>query len=268
MILSPQTIGPFQTWWSKKLAGLMMTAAKKVVTRDKLSSDYLKEMGLGQKLIESTDVAFRLPYRASQTKVRELTRVGLNVSGLLFNGGYNKNNMFSLSADYKDLMRSLCTHFTALPNTELHLVGHVNSERHDVEDDYRICELLASEFPSAIVAPRFVSPSDAKTYIATMDFFAGSRMHACIAAFASGVPVLPIAYSRKFAGLFGTLDYNHLADCKSQRTEEIFAVVIEAFDRREELKVDVKRSTQLAYTKLQSYKELLRKTLGDIVWHT
>ena len=60
-ILSPQTIGPFEREWTKFAAGLLMRRARKVVSRDDLTTEFLGEFGLGSKLVESTDVAFRLP---------------------------------------------------------------------------------------------------------------------------------------------------------------------------------------------------------------
>jgi hypothetical protein len=54
-------------------------------------------------------------------------------------------------------------------------------------------------------------------------------MHACIAALSSGVPVLPIAYSRKFRGVFGSLGYPIIADCRSEAAEQIVAKAIETF---------------------------------------
>lgn len=263
LVLSPQTIGPFQRWWTRLLATVAMRGARKVVTRDKLSSDYLRELGLGGRLIESTDVAMRLPYEQPAPRDDGSVRVGLNVSGLLFNGGYSQDNMFALSADYAAVIHSLCEYFTTQPGVELHLLGHVNSHNHEVEDDYRVAEKLATTYPSAVLAPRFESPSDAKSYIATMDFFAGARMHACIAAFSSGVPVLSMAYSRKFAGLFGTLGYDHLADCKSQTTEEIVQAVIDAFEHRQELKGDVAKAREEAERKLVHYQDYLRDVMGQ-----
>lgn len=261
-ILSPQTVGPFQRWWARILAGIFMRRATKVVTRDSLSTSFLKDFGLDNKIVEATDVAMRLPYTPPKKKTGSKTAIGLNVSGLLFNGGYTQDNMFSLVADYPALIRKLITHFQSLPDCEIHLVGHVISHGQAVEDDYRVAELLVEEFPGAILAPRFANPSDAKSYIAGMDFFAGARMHACIAAFSSGVPVLPMAYSRKFAGLFGTLEYKHLADCKTQTAEEIIDIIITAFERRAELKKEVDISFAIAEKKLGAYEEVLRVALA------
>ena len=80
---------------------------------------------------------------------------------------------------------------------EVHLVSHVQSEIQEVEDDRRVASRLANDFPGVIASPLFNSPSEAKSYIAGMDYFVGARMHACMAAFSSGVPVTPMAYSRQ-----------------------------------------------------------------------
>jgi hypothetical protein len=55
--------------------------------------------------------------------------VGLNVSGLLFMGGYNLDNMFGLKSDYPDLMRALIRWFTQEAGTDLVLISHVTGWR-------------------------------------------------------------------------------------------------------------------------------------------
>ena len=61
-------------------------------------------------------------------------------------------------------------------------------------------------------------------------------MHATIGAFSAGVPVVPMAYSRKFNGLFvDTLNYHFMADLKVQTNEEILATVKDAFYKKSEL---------------------------------
>ena len=75
-----------------------------------------------------------------------------------------------------------------------------------------------------------------------MDFFTGARMHACIAAISSGVPVYPMAYSRKFNGLFGeTLGYSSLGDLKTMDSDEIFSGLFAAFEKRNELKNEIEQ---------------------------
>ncbi len=261
LVLSPQTIGPFERSWAKTAAKFLMRAAKVVLSRDRLSTDYVKSIGIAR-VIEATDVAFRLPYDELQRKDSKKIRIGLNISGLLYNGGYTQSNMFGLKDDYKTLARGLISKLSSRPDCEVHLVAHVISDRFETEDDYRVNHVLAKEFPGIVVAPRFVTPSEAKSYIAGLDFFAGSRMHACIAAFSSGVPVVPMAYSRKFAGLFGTLGYHTVADCKTQTAEEIIQIVVDALANRDTLKIDVDRGRALAVQKLDVYENVLSQLIA------
>ena len=70
-----------------------------------------------------------------------------------------------------------------------------------------------------------------------MDFFMGARMHSTIAAFSSEVPVFPMAYSRKFNGLFAdTLQYPYMADMKTQSNAEILANIKQCYGQRKRFK--------------------------------
>ena len=87
------------------------------------------------------------------------------------------------------------------------------------EDDVAVSRVLADQHPECILAPTFRSPMEAKSYISQLDVLIGSRMHATIAAFTSGVPTVPVAYSRKFAGFFENLGYPVLVDLSELETQ-------------------------------------------------
>lgn len=263
LVLSPQTIGPFSRPWVRRLALNVMRRARAVATRDRLSTSFAREMGYDGQLIEATDVALRLPHDAPEPRPEGPVRVGLNISGLLMNGGYTRNNMFGLTVDYPALMRAAVALFHHKPEVELHLVGHVLASSQPVEDDRAAGETLAKEFPGVIVAPGFQGPSDAKSYIAGMDFFAGARMHACIAAFSTGVPVLPIAYSRKFAGLFGTLGYERGADCKAEDQETILTKLDDAYVNRAQLKAEVDAALAHGLDRLKAYEDAIAGLISN-----
>lgn len=264
LILSPQTIGPFERWWTRIFAKRLMSRCRAVVVRDDLSFKLVREMKVATDVIESTDVAFRLPYRPTPADTGDAVKVGINISGLLFNGGYNRQNMFALVVDYPHLVRALLEWFDRQPRCQVHLISHVISESAPIEDDHRVARRLAEAFPRMVVAPRFPSPSAAKSYIAGMDFFCGSRMHACIAAFSSGVPTVPLSYSRKFTGLFESLGYDRIADCKTEREEQILDKVRSGFHQREALKALVQAAVARAGEKLLAYEDLLAACLRQI----
>jgi polysaccharide pyruvyl transferase WcaK-like protein len=254
VVLSPQTIGPFDKWWSRPLARSVMNRSRFVVTRDAPSTKFLAELGVRAEILEATDVAMRLPYEPPAPREGDgPVRVGLNVSGLLFSGGYTQSNQFGLKSDYPSLIRAIARHFHQMQGTELHFIGHVQSKTQPIEDDHRVGEALAAEFEGSVVSPFFTSPSEAKSYIAGMDFFMGARMHAAIAAFSSGVPVIPMAYSRKFIGVFGTLGYDHVADCKTDSEDAILARIRDGFENRAALAGEVAEAMKGVNARLDAY---------------
>ena len=50
-------------------------------------------------------------------------------------------------------------------------------------------------------------------------------MHATIGAVSCGVPTLPLAYSRKFKGVFNSIHYQHTMDLKANSQDEILLIL-------------------------------------------
>lgn len=220
LLLSPQTIGPFTRAGYRQLAAFAMNRAAAVVARDAQSLGQLREMAPRAKAVLSVDVAFALPYDdGSHLRGGERVRVGINVSGLLFNEAQHGTNRFGLDVDYAALMRGLIRRLLVRGGIDVHLITHANSLSDRWDDDASIADQLALEFPGVLRVPDFASPSAAKSYISGLDFLVAGRMHACIAAFSAGVPVVPVAYSRKFSGLFEMLDYPWMVPVRGTGTD-------------------------------------------------
>lgn len=243
----PQTIGPFDNPQIREQAIKGIKWAKCVMARDKQSVDFVKELIPSCNVSEIIDVAFFLPYKKKMFD-SSFIHVGLNVSALLWQGGYTKNNQFGLKCDYQKLIREIIKYFLTIDSVKVHLIPHVVSGERGIENDYAVSYDLCEEFNNSnlILAPLFLDPIIAKGYIAGMDFFMGARMHSTIAAFSSGVPVLPMAYSRKFNGLFcNTLKYPYIADMKNEDNKSIMNLIKEKFQYRDNLKklIAVKQDT-------------------------
>ncbi|GAB5373575.1 MAG: hypothetical protein AcusKO_00370 [Acuticoccus sp.] len=265
LILAPQTIGPFRTRWARHVARYLMRRCAAVVTRDGLSSDYVRALDRRIPLVEATDVAFALEAPRLARPDDGRVHVGINVSGLLFAGGYTRKNDFGLTADYPDLMHRLIAWFAARPECIVHLFSHVVvplDYAGVVEDDLHAAKVLAARFgDNVVVEPTCGSPEETKAHIATMDFFCGSRMHACVAAFSSGVPTVPIAYSRKFLGLFGTLGYDCVADPVNESGDAVMARVTGAYENRAALTRQVAAANDEAHRRLEIYRDVVRTEL-------
>lgn len=262
IVLAPQTMGPFKAGWARALVTPHLKWCFGVFTRDALSTKALADMGYKGEVVEASDVALRLPFTPAEKSEGGPIKVGINVSGLLMSGGYTGKNELGIKVDYPGLIRSIIEGFRARDEEiEVHLVPHVISDIQPVEDDHRASAPLVEEFPGTVLAPRFASPSEAKSYISGLDFFMGARMHATIGAFSSGVPVVPMAYSRKFRGLFGTIGYDHIVDCTAEPGEQILDKIMTAFDNRAQLEAD----RAAAYAKGREKLKLYEDRIGTLI---
>ncbi len=264
LVLSPQTFGPFTSRSSRLLARFTIALSTLVYARDEASVDHLRKIGVQRNVGVASDVALRM--RGDPCKVAKgRPAVGINVSGLLMSGGYERDNQFGLDCDYPTLMREMIAAFRDHPEKpKVHLIPHVISPDWPVEDDYAALRALHAEFPDTVAAPSFKTPQEAKGYIAQMDFFIGARMHACIAAFSSGVAVVPMAYSRKFAGLFGALGYSTVADCRTQSGDGILRAVLAGFEDRVALSTEAQRSQMIGRQRLAQYEDALQELMLQV----
>ena len=255
LYLCPQTYGPFNSRWGKAIAQIVASYSSQVLSRDDDSAEIYESI-TGIRVERFTDVAFALPY--DKRAVRN--GVGINVSGLLYNGGYNQNNDFGLELDYKEFTYGIIEYFIN-SGVKVHLVSHVSGGE-DVEDDYKVCLQLKEKYPDVIVAPEYVSPVDIKSYISGLEFFVGARMHATIAAFGAGTPVVPIAYSMKFKGVFGRLGYGRTIDARKISTESAIAGVIDCYANKGVLEKEILESRYVLDRYLSDYKNKLGEVLG------
>ena len=145
----------------------------------------------------------------------------------------------------------------------VHLITHVVDSMRPDDSDSPAVDLLADRYPAVVRVPDFAGPSDAKSYIACLDVMIGARMHACIAAFSTGVAVIPVAYSRKFIGLFGDLlHYPHSVAPQGYDADTTVAFILDRIERRIELREAVKAGNERVAPLLDAYEKSLVELFG------
>lgn len=263
VVLAPQTIGPFRKPHTRAIARYAMKGCEHIFTRDEQSTAFCKELGYKGKLDEVIDVAFALPFEPVQQE-HDVQNVGLNVSGLLYQGGYDHKNYFGLSFDYKEYIEALIPKLMER-GKRVHLIAHVITPDGSIEDDFVVCKELAEKFPGTVLMPRSESPIEVKSYVAGMDVFIGARMHSTIGAFSSGVAVIPVAYSRKFNGLFNTLEYPYYIDAKSDITmKKAVEQTLDWVEKDGMLRDKVAEGKAIYSKRLGNYTRLAGKLLSEL----
>lgn len=262
LILAPQTIGPFSKQGYIQTAAYAMNRAAAVVARDPASLEAVRTIAPHAASALAVDVAFLMDY-ADQSALRghNKTRIGINVSGLLCYQAQTGQNHYGLSYDYLALQRRLIAHWQQDPQNEIHLLTHATSASLSHDNDGHYVDQLAKEFPGTIRVADFAGPREAKSYISGLDFLVAGRMHACIAAFSAQVPVVPLAYSRKFDGLFSQLAYPHVTPVKGLDDEAAFAFVTTAFKNRAALQQDEAQGMTKVDALMENYRQVLRQQL-------
>ncbi len=249
LFLLPQTLGPFRGRMARFIAKYIIRHACRAYSRDFIDQKSIKKF-LGSKLPAEKvrfcyDVGFVLDPRPPEKmdlgdlfnkKKENCYVVGMNISGLLFMGGYTKKNAFGLKIDYHELVYDILDLLMRKRDTVVLLVPHVFGSP---ESDVVVCESiyhqLRTRYQNRLFLARGEYDQNAIKYIIGLcDFFIGSRMHACIAALSQFIPAVAIAYSNKFSGVMQTIGVDALvADSREMDKDEILHIIDWTFAQRE-----------------------------------
>ena len=243
LVLLPQTYGPYKSRVAKAIAAYIVSRSFYSFSRDKKGLQFLQRaMHNGTSDFSfCPDVAFMLdPIIPAKVVIvpemaeRKKPLVGFNINGLMYNGGYTRNNMFSLAIDYNILVVDVAKLILS-QNACVLLIPHTYGLSNNVNSDPSACDeivkLIGSD--SLHVLKGEYNQSELKSIIGTCDFFIGSRMHACIAALSQGIPTVGVAYSEKFVGVFDSVGAGEMVvDCRSSSYESIINIIKNQYSGR------------------------------------
>lgn len=257
LIMLPQTYGPFKKRLTKYMARYILRCSNVIYSRDHAGVEYVRRLlddaTSEDKVRFVPEVAFVLDPRVPSNmdigslpdvRTDKSVIVGLNVSGLLYYGGYTGSNMFGLKEDYRQTICRIIDFLTAKKDVLVLLVPHVfppveSAEIGVVENDVAACQDVYKKFSAKYPARVFMvrgsyDQSEIKYIIGLCDFFLGSRMHACVAALSQMIPAVGLAYSKKFYGVFDSVGVSHLViDLRSEIEASILALLEKVYSERE-----------------------------------
>jgi polysaccharide pyruvyl transferase WcaK-like protein len=252
LILLPQTYGPFKSRLSRCIARFILKRARLIYSRDREGLKVVADL-LGRRDARvrfACDMGFALEPLPPSTDVQERLRVlkpkgnlvGFNVSGLLYMGGYNRNNMFGLKTDYPSLLRAILDVLIAKQGCQVLLIPHVFGDDENSESDVPVCRRLMAELVEKYKGHLHYlegnfDQHEIKYVIGQCDFFLGSRMHACIAALSQCVPAVGLAYSRKFAGVLDSVGGgSRVVDLRESDEPQVLAAIGQALENKSVLR--------------------------------
>lgn len=198
LVLTPQTIGPFNTRRGRLLATRPLRHADVVLCRDPVSAGVAAELGCPNPVV-ATDVAFALETPPSIGQHDVL----LNVSGLLWN-----SNAHGPAKAYRSTIKSLIADLRT-SGREVTLLAHVLGSA-TIDNDVPAVKELGQEQQLPVVIPSGLD--EARGLMRGSQLVIGSRMHACLNSISVGTPAVALAYSRKFRPLFADLGWDAVVE--------------------------------------------------------
>lgn len=258
-ILLPQTYGPFKSPVARILACQILNKSQTIYSRDQKGIAVVEKLiGPSPKIRLCPDVAFIMdPFRPETVQASQLEQlkskgkriIGLNISGLLYHGGYTRDNMFGLAGEYPALVRSIISYFASQADQYVLLVPHVlPSADFAVEDDSIAANKALEDLPAnlqnrVIALEKGCDQNETKYIIGLCDFFLGARMHATIAALSQAIPAVGLAYSQKFRGVFETAGVEDcVLDLRLLNNDQVLEGVQNIFARREKISETLKKT--------------------------
>lgn len=247
IVFFPQTYGPYESRLSRCMAKFILKRAGTIVARDKESQRIAQNLvGAERNVLLSPDVAFALwATKPESLKLlpeysfpSEHHTIGINVNGLMANGGYSGDNMFGLSLDYRTFLPALLIKLLQATDAKIVLIPHTITKAESVESDNAANKWLHDQLPEEYKhrVHYVVSLHDChetKGIIGQCDFFIGSRMHSCIAALSQGVPCVGVAYSMKFRGVFESVGSEAwVIDGRKATNAEAISQIMELYQQR------------------------------------
>ncbi|HEY3490804.1 MAG TPA: polysaccharide pyruvyl transferase family protein [Candidatus Deferrimicrobiaceae bacterium] len=277
LVLMPQTYGPYQSKLARMIASRIMRSSVFILSRDAEGICVVNQL-LGNRkvaipVILCPDVAFTLGARLPQDlritpplpdRKKDEPLLGLNVNGLLFNGGYTRANMFGLLFNYHEFVQKLVDRILKSTEWRILLIPHTYGGEGHVESDPDACRKIRDSVPQSDadrvhMVDYYYDQFQIKGIVNLCDFFVGSRMHACIAALSQGIPTVGVSYSKKFFGVFDSVGKgNMVIDARNVEETEAVDMILSKLSSCKQTSIDKTGEIEIARNQIyKSFKTMI-----------
>lgn len=261
LVMLPQTYGPFNSGIARLMAKWVLQRVGMIYSRDMESISVIQALMRDHRMKAepkfSYDMAFVLdairpknvqifPKISPEKNKKNL--IGVNINGLVYHGGFTSGNMFNLKADYSTLVKDIIREILKIKENTVLLIPHVFADPGHVESDIganqNVYMNLCDEYPGRLFyIDGIYNQSEIKFIIGECKFFIGSRMHSCIASISQGIPTVPLAYSRKFYGVFESIGMGYaVSDLMISKNKEVIEHVMNIYKNRNSQCRDLKKN--------------------------
>ena len=257
VIVSGQTIGPFDKWLGKKIAGFFLNKVDVITLRDTMSIKVLEDLGVYKPIIKETadDAVLLPPVSGEEIKKIFLTEkiedhhplIGINpnayLKSVLPNRHYELNKIKQVLADVADrLISELGARIVFIPMD-------YNAYSDDRVSAYEVLELMKHKDRANVIINGY-DDHTLKGIIGQLDVGIGLRYHFIVFATTMQVPTIGIYlgeyYEMKIGGILELMEQEKYAlDFEKTSPEEIVALVKDVLQNKKEIKKKLGERTKI-----------------------
>lgn len=203
-----QSISRYKSEEMLRFAKFYLNKVSLITVRERLSFEYLKEIGIKAPFHLTADPAFTLQ-PCTETRMKEILEaehlpdkdgliIGVSVSETATRWSDSSYNAFL------EIMAKVCDQLINKYKAKIVFVPHVTYENNTANDDRlvgRAVKSLVTNKQNTFVIEGDYSCSELKAIIGRCTLFIGARTHSTIASTSMLVPTIAIAYSTKAFGI-------------------------------------------------------------------
>lgn len=275
IILSPQTIEPFNTQVGRLIAKWIFKNVQICCVREKNSFNYLKdEMKIDtKKIILLPDLAFAFQPSANDDINNALkeNRININTSQLWIGISLRhlvKENYVSVfkHQEYVKCMAKVIDYLIEKYNASIIIVPHAGMKK-----PYKHLKQVTDEVINRVSHKEKVYSIEKKEYpaevlkgiIGRCNLFIGAFMHANIAALSMCVPTVGLSYGWKFEGIMESVNMEKfVCNLLDINCEELISKVEEVLSKRKKIQTELKKKNDEIKKELLLFPQIVEKEMN------
>ena len=255
------SFGPFNRKILRPFIARVLNKVQLITTREEISNDIIKEIGVTAPLILTADAAFTLDV-VNQEEARQLLT---EATGIEFTGGITvgitaiyhdfvpDNLELERTADsYFDALAGGIEYLTSVAGARVIFFPHnntVSNERDDRLASQRIVEKLHDKTNVYILEGDY-SPEQLKGMYKCMDLFIGTRYHSTVFSLGACVPTINIGYMHKALGIMKMLGVEEFTlNINSLTKTALVEKIDEVLKNKEAIQARLECSMETVYKK-------------------
>lgn len=243
-VIYAQSIGPFKSWFTRRLMKFIFDRASLITLREEISKKYLRKIKVKNKNVFLTaDPAFLLKPSYPPEVSNHLSEirghmhkkiVGVTASQLIYRYAFPTiHDVREKREHYMKLMVDLIKYILKKNDVIVLLIPHAMVPGDDDRPIHEEIFLKLNEDEQKLVIPirKAYRADEIKGIIGLCDLFISCRMHAAIAAISMRIPTIAFSYGHKFHGVLGRLvEKKQIIDLRYSEWNALLSKLKMAFD--------------------------------------